>query len=74
MDANKLFGMALGLGSGWKVVKSEMDVEERELKVCLDFSQGAQFACSECGEFCSVHDTVEKRWRHMDFWQHRTEL
>jgi len=21
-----------------------------------------------------VHDTVEKRWRHMDFWQHRTEL
>ena len=26
MDANILFGKALGLGSGWKVVKSEMDV------------------------------------------------
>ena len=21
-----------------------------------------------------MHDTVEKRWRHLDFWQHRTEL
>lgn len=21
-----------------------------------------------------MHDTVEKKWRHLDFWQHRTEL
>ena len=31
MDANVLFSKALGLGSGWKVVKSEMDVGGREL-------------------------------------------
>jgi transposase len=74
MDANKLFEMALGLGNGWKVVKSEMDVTDRELKIWLDFAPGSQFACPQCGEFCPVHDTVEKRWRHMDFWQHRTEL
>ena len=74
MDANTLFGMALGLGNGWKVVKSEMDVEGRQLRLWLDFDAGSQFSCSECGEYCPVHDTVEKRWRHMDFWQHRTEL
>ena len=74
MDANTLFGMALGLGNGWKVVKSEMDVEGKQLKLWLDFEAGSQFACSECGDYCPVHDTVEKRWRHMDFWQHRTEL
>jgi transposase len=74
MDANTLFGMALGLGNGWKVVKSEMDVEGRELKLWLDFEAGSQFACPECGDFCPLHDTVEKHWRHMDFWQHRTEL
>jgi transposase len=74
MNANKLFEMALGLGSGWKVVQSEMDVESRQLKIWLDFNVGSQFACPECGEFCPVHDTVEKKWRHMDFWQHRTEL
>ena len=74
MDANVLFGKALGLGSGWKVVKSEMDVAGRELKIWLDFESGSQFACPQCGAFCPVHDTVEKKWRHLDFWQHRTEL
>ena len=74
MDANVLFGMALGLGSGWKVEKSEMDVAGRQLKLWLDFEPGSHFACPSCGEYCPVHDTVEKRWRHMDFWQHRTEL
>lgn len=74
MDANLLFGQALGLGDGWNVVRSEMDVEGRQLRLWLDFSKGAQHACPECGEYCPVHDTVEKRWRHLDFWQHQTEL
>ena len=74
MDANVLFGMALGLGSGWKVVKSEMDVAGRQLKLWLDFEPGSQFARPVCGEYCPVHDTVEKHRRHMDFWQHQTEL
>jgi hypothetical protein len=50
MEANVLFGKALGLGSGWKVVKSEMDVG-RELKIWLDFESGSQFACPRCGKF-----------------------
>ena len=74
MDANVLFSKALGLGSGWKVVKSEMDVEGRELKLWLDFEPGSLLACPQCGEFCPVHDTVDEKWRHLDFWQHRTEL
>ena len=74
MDANVLFSKAPSLGRGWKVVKSEMDVSGRELKLWLDFEPGSQFACPQCGEFCPVHDTVEKKWRHLDFWQHRTEL
>jgi hypothetical protein len=47
MDANVLFGKALGLGSGWKVVMSEMDVEGRELKIWLNFESGSQFACPQ---------------------------
>jgi len=74
VDANVLFGKALGLGDGWRVVESEMDLGGQQLKLKLDFGKGLQFACPECGEYCPVHDTVEKRWRHPDFWQHRTEL
>lgn len=74
MNTNSLFGKALGLGEGWKVVNSEMDVAGRQLRLWLDFEAGCQFACPQCGEFCRVHDTVEKAWRHLDFWQHQTEL
>ena len=58
MDANVLFGKALGLGDGWKVVESEMDVEGRQLKLRLDFAKGLQFACPECGEYCQQTDGV----------------
>jgi transposase len=74
MDANLLFEKALGLGNGWKVVKSEMNVAERRLELWLDFAVGAQFACPQCAQWCPVHDTVERKWRHLDFWQHRTAL
>lgn len=74
MNANTLFQMALGLGSGWKVVNSEMNVAGKQLKIWLDFDPGTHFACPECGEFCPVHDTVEKKWRHLNFWQHETTL
>ena len=36
VDANKLFEMALGVGNGWQVVKSEMDVEGRPLQLWLE--------------------------------------
>jgi len=74
MDSNVLFTKALGLGSNWKVVESEMDVAGRELRLRLDFERGAHFPCAKCGRSCPVHDTVERKWRHLDFWQHRTEL
>lgn len=74
MQENILFGKALGLGNGWKVIKSEMDVAGQQLKLWLDFETGSYFACPKCGEYCPVHDTVEKKWRHLNFWQHRTEL
>jgi transposase len=51
-----------------------MDVGERQLRLWLDFEAGAQFACPKCEQWCPVHDTAQKKWRHLDFWQHRTEL
>jgi transposase len=74
MNTHVLFSQALGLGSGWKVVKNEMNVADGELKLWLDFEPGSLFACPKCEKFCPVHDTVEKKWRHLDFWQHRTML
>jgi len=74
MDANRLFEQALALGAGWTVSKSEMDVEVRRLSLWLEFTPGSQFPCPKCGQWCGVHDTREKRWRHLNFWQYETEL
>lgn len=77
MTQNELFTAALGLQGPWKVVKSELKDREDGSKVLeleLDFERGAKFPCPKCGEICGAHDTVLRRWRHLQFWQHETVL
>ncbi len=74
MENTALFEMALGLTGGWKVVKSEFRGEPKKLEIYLDFESGSRFECPECGEKRGVHDTVEKRWRHLNFFQYECEL
>jgi transposase len=74
MESTILFEMALGLSGGWKVVKSEFAGEPRKLEIYLDFAPGQRFGCPECGELCVIHDTAEKRWRHLNFFQYPCEL
>ena len=40
-----------------------------------DMSGATLLKCPECGrEGCEVHDTEEKTWRDLDFFQHRAYL
>ena len=71
----RLFQAALGLGEPWQVVSVEFDPAAKRLDLRIDFEKGARFACPECGrEGCPVHDTEEKTWRHLDFFQHQAYL
>ncbi|WP_026853547.1 ISL3 family transposase [Geothrix fermentans] len=74
MDANALFTMALGLTSPWEVKDLVFTAESRRLDIRIDFPRGASFPCPECGESSKVHDTEEKSWRHLDFFQHSAYL
>ena len=39
------------------------------------FERGGQFPCPECGRSgCKAHDTVNKKWRHLNFFEHETYL
>jgi transposase len=70
-----LFSAALGLGEPWGVVDVEFDAERRRLDLRIDFARGARFRCPECGTAgCKVHDTEEKTWRHLNFFQHEAYL
>jgi len=71
----ELFQAALGLGERWRVVGSSFDADQRRLELRVDFERGARFACPECDAAgCEVHDTHEKRWRHLDFFEHQAYL
>lgn len=66
--------MALGLSSPWEVKELAFTAESRRLDIRIDFLKGSSFPCPECGELSKVHDTEEKTWRHLDFFQHAAYL
>ncbi len=73
----ELFRLALGLGVPWRVVGSEFDPDAGQLDLHLDFPVGARFPCPvpDCPHrSCPVHDTEDKEWRHLDFFQHKAFL
>lgn len=73
MDTNMLFTIGLNLSSPWKVVKSEFLVPDsskvRELHIWIDFDRGAKFISSK-GTILPPRDTVDKEWRHLNFFEH----
>jgi transposase len=77
VDELGLFTAALGLTAPWRVARTEFDAEQARLDLYLEFDRGAQFPCpvKDCAHrACPVHDTADKTWRHLDFFQHKAFL
>jgi len=74
MATDDLFTQALGLSSPWQVVSTEFDPKAKSLKLEIDFERGARFPDPESGEQCPVHDTVQRTWEHLRFFEHKTTL
>jgi transposase len=74
MAIEQLFTQALGLASPWKVVNCDFDPVAKSLELTVDFERGARFADPETGELCPVHDTVQRSWQHLNFFEHKTTI
>jgi hypothetical protein len=74
MDTNALFTLALGLQSPWEVKAFDFSATDRRLEILVDFQKGSTFPGPVCGLPSKVHDTEEKTWRHLDFFQHAAYL
>jgi len=67
--------MALGLTPPWQVVRCEFDAAKKRLDLGLDFPRGSLFPCPKCGRGeCKPHDTVQRTWQHLNFFQHEAYL
>jgi transposase len=75
MKDTDLFQLALGLQAPWQVSKVEFDSAKSQLTIMIDFPKGSRFSCPACGQAdCKAYDTEQKRWRHLNFFQHETYL
>ena len=65
--------MALNLEDPWYITRIDFSAEEKQLDIHVDFESGSKFTCAKCGKpGCSVHDTIERTWRHLNFFQFKT--
>jgi transposase len=45
-----------------------------ELHINLNFYKGSEFECPICGTPSKAHDTYDKTWRHLNFFQYKCYL
>ena len=76
MNSETLFSMALGLHSPWQVKEVTFSTDElahSELHLHIDFVSGSRFL-DDAKNLCPVHDTVERQWQHLSFFEHTCYL
>ncbi len=75
MNSEYLFKIALGIESPWEIMGIRLEGlnQEKELHIEIDFKRGSLFQ-DESGELCEVHDTKQKTWRHLNFFEHACYL
>lgn len=67
----KIFSLMAGIEEPWILERVEVD-EEKDLHMYVKYKRGNKFKCIKCSELCSVYDTVEKTWRHLNCFEHKT--
>jgi len=78
MTQEELFAMAIGIQKPWYVESINLDIDNGELIIKVNFEKGSLFEyrdeeTGEVGKY-KAYDTSEKTWRHMNFFQYHCYL
>ena len=75
LSQEALFKLALNLEDPWYITRIDFSSEEKQLDIHVDFKSGSKYPCAKCGEpGRSVHDTIDRTWRHLNFFQFKTYI
>lgn len=78
MMKNNLFELALHISKPWYIKDIQFDQNEKRLDIYIDFQRGSTFHYeSENGKIngnFKAYDTQEKKWRHLNFFEHECYL
>jgi transposase len=73
MNSNQIFELGLGLSAPWYIKESKLTkstLQQRgQLDIYVDFHAGSKFS-DEDNKECSVYDTEERKWQHLNFFEH----
>lgn len=72
-NSQDIFAIALGLESPWHIKEVKFDKVNSRLDIHLSFEKGHKFKGSD-KELYTAHDTVERTWQHLNFFQHHCYL
>jgi transposase len=72
-NSKEIFSIALGLESPWSIKEVLFDKESCQLDIHLEFKKGHKFKMPD-GNCYTAHDTVERSWQHLNFFQHKCYL
>ena len=76
MDMKEIFGKALGIDKPWFVADVNFDLAAKRLDIRMDFIKGSTFSFDKDGTSGEhkAYDTIEKEWRHLNFFEHECYL
>ena len=61
----------LAVEQPWLLTKIEAQRKNKVVDVYIDYAKGSKFCCSQCGDICSVHDSIIRRIRHLDLFEYQ---
>ena len=70
MSNTDIFSLALSIQEPWFIEEIKFDAEGKRLDVHINFLKGSSFPSQRegyDGEY-KVYETVEKKWRHLNFF------
>ncbi|WP_292977881.1 ISL3 family transposase [Nitrosomonas sp.] len=71
---DRLFEAALGIAPPWSVTGVRFDEPAKVLTVAIDYAAGSRFAVPGVAGEHPVYDSLTKRYRHLNFFQHECVL
>ncbi len=76
MNMREIFSKALGIDKPWSIIDVNFDVKVKRLDIKIDFAKGTTFPFEHNGNISEykAYDTVEKEWRHLNFFEHECYL
>ena len=78
MFTQQLFELALNIQDPWYIKDIQFDMDKKRLDIQIDFHKGSVFHYESAdenikGDF-KAYDTVDKKWRHLNFFEHECYL